>query len=140
MAGADSLELPWPGQENAAINFHLAGVVTNGLTTELIDVLFVPFNARVKYVRRTLTSTGSSGGGDVMLRTIDDDKQLIADAATSDTDLVAIEQTLHSDIVGYTIQRGDKIKLDVDTQGANETGFHAFDIGLVPIYGSKVAT
>ena len=135
MAGASSkTDAPYPTGKDSVVSVRIGGYMPNGLTGAVIATWKAPWDCQVLGVDLDYRKTGSAHLDGITLITIDATKTLVTIGDQS-ADVVAVAQTLHANIVGYTIVKGDKIQLIGDTTDANESGTVYVDLHLRPTYG-----
>ena len=136
MAGTSNpTKSAWPHGENSGVMVRLGGYIPNGRTNQVVDTWIAPFDCTVVSVNRSYAQTGSAHVQDITLKTIDSTAKTIVAELDASTDIAGVKQTLHDDIVGFTIVTGNGIQLIGDTQGGNEEGLICDTIIVRPVYG-----
>ena len=69
------------------------------------------------------------------MTTIDSTVKTVVAALDASADLAGVEQTLHADIIGFNIVKGNGIKLQADAAGSTEGGIIKDTIRLRPTRG-----
>jgi hypothetical protein len=140
MAGASNLQAaPYP---NGPYHLMMGAHVPNGHgagSGKKVQVWIAPFDCTVHRVTKSYIS-GTAHLDAVSIKTIDATAKnvVLAGPLGADTDESADveggQQTLHADIIGFVIKRGDGLILTADSAGANESGYLFFQIELMPVY------
>ena len=135
MAGASSIaDAPYPTGHNSVVSVRIGGHVVNGLTAAVIATWKLPWDATIVGVDYSYTKI-TTDLTLITLKTVDSTALTIVATANPGSDIAAVAQTLHSDVVGVNIVKGNKIQITVDTQGANEEGMFFATLHLRPTYG-----
>jgi hypothetical protein len=135
MAGASSkTDAPYPTGDGSTVNIRIGGHVVNGLTAAVIATWKLPWDCEIVGVDYSYTKI-TTDLTLITLKTVDSTALTIVATANPGSDIAAVAQTLHADVVGVNIVKGNKIQITVDTQGANEQGMFFADLHLRPTYG-----
>lgn len=137
MAGATSVkDAPYPTGDKSFVEVRLGGHVIEGASADTqVDTWIAPWDCKVIGVYRHYTKTSTNDLDGIKLRTIDSSKKTIVAALDASADLAGVSQTLHADIVGFNIVRGNGIELLADASDTTEGGIIRDTIRLVPTYG-----
>lgn len=137
MAGATSItSAPYPTGNRSTVTVRLGGYVPQGLTAAVVATWKLPWDCEILGVDYDYTQTGVADIDAISLATVDSTALTIVTAiASPSADIVAVAQTLHSDVIGTRIYKGNKIQLKADTSSANESGNIFVDLHLRPLGG-----
>lgn len=134
MAGVtDITKAPYPTGGESTVAVRIGGFCKQGRTTQVVDTWLVPWDCTVYGVDFSYAKTDSNHLDAITLATVDDSKTIVASLDAS-ADIAGVAQTLHADIVGYQIQKGDVIKTTADSSTASEEGLYMFTLHLRPKY------
>ena len=137
MAGASSVtDAPYPTGDQSFVEVRLGGHVIEGASADTaVDTWIAPWDCKVIAVFRHYTKTSSNDLDGIKLTTIDSTVKTVVAALDASADLAGIEQTLHADIIGFNIVKGNGIKLQADAAGSTEGGIIKDTIRLRPTRG-----
>ena len=132
MAGVTNIaEAPWP--VGTAWPQTLGGHCINNAAVTTLYSWLVPFDCYIIGVNRSIAVGAESALPDnLTLATLDDTKTIVATLAAPGA-LAGVAQTLHSDIVGYQIQKGDVIIATFDTASGEDCIWYD-TLLLKPVY------
>lgn len=132
MAGVTNIaEAPWP--VGTSWPQTLGGHCIVGAAVTTLISWHVPWDCYIIGVNRSVQVGGESSFPDnLTLATLDDTKTIVATLAAPAA-VAGVAQTLHSDIVGYQVQKGDQIILTYDT-AAGEDCIWFDTLLLKPVY------
>ncbi len=133
MAGVTNIaEAPWP--VGTSWPQTLGGHCANNAAVTTLYSWLVPWDCFIIGVNRTLAVSEQAAFPDnLTLATVDDSKTIVATLANPSAAIAGVAQTLHSDIVGYQIQKGDVITATYDTASGEDC--HWYDTLLLkPVY------
>ncbi len=135
MAGATSVtSAPYPTGDRSVVTVRIGGYVIQGLSAGVIATWKVPWDCEVLGVDLDWTSTGQDLDA-VTLKTVDSTALTIVTIGDLTDDVVAVAQTLHADVIGTTIVKGNKIQLVGDSSAGTEQGHLFVDLHLRPVRG-----
>lgn len=137
MAGSQSIvHAPYPTGEKSIIEIRIGGhtgvKVESGAAAIQVDTWIAPYDVEVYEVFRSYRKTDTNHLDAILLRTIDSTKKTVVASLDAGADIDGVSQTLHSDIVGFTIVRGNGIELIASSDSANESGWIMDTIRLRP--------
>lgn len=136
MAGATSVsDAPYPTGDQSVVSVRIGGYMPNGITGGIIATWKLPWDCKIIGVDLDYRKTGSAHLDAITLKTVDSTALTIVTIGNMSADVVATAQTLHSDVVGTNIVKGNKIQLIGDTTDSNEEGSVFVDLHLRPTYG-----
>ncbi len=137
MAGASSaIDAPYPTGDNSTVTVRLGGYVPNGLTTVVVDTYELPWDCKVVSVHRSYTSSHVTADLDaITLKTVDATALTIVASLDASADIAGVKQTLHSDIIGTNLVKGNKIQITADSQDSDEKGWIFDTLELRPTRG-----
>lgn len=135
MAGtADVTSAPYPMGRYFMV--RLGGHVPQGLAAQVVDTWVLPFDCKVRFVYRSYAK--DVGGQDldaITLKTVDATALTIVASLNASADIAGVKQTLHSDIKGTNLVKGNKIQLTADSSAGTEAGYICDTLLLEPTYG-----
>jgi hypothetical protein len=117
------------------VTIRLGGYVPQGLTTPVVATWKLPWDCEVIGVDLDYTGIGSEDLDAITLKTVDSTALTLCTIGDMSADVVGVAQTLHSDIIGTNIVKGNKIQLVADSRSANEEGSVFVDVHLRPTRG-----
>jgi hypothetical protein len=117
------------------VDIRIGGFMPNGITGGVIATWKLPWDCEVIGVDLDYRKTGSAHLDGITLKTVDSTALTLVTIGDQSADVVAIAQSLHADVVGVNIVKGNKIQLIGDTTDANEEGSVYVDLHLRPTYG-----
>jgi hypothetical protein len=116
------------------VSVRIGGYVVNGLTGVVIATWKLPWDCEILGVDLDYITDGQHLDA-VTLKTVDATALTIVTIGNLSTNVAAVAQTLHSDVVGVTLVKGNKIQLKADTTDGTERGFLFVDLHLRPVRG-----
>ncbi len=135
MAGtSDTNDAPYPTGDGSFVTVRIGGFVPNGLTGTVVATWKLPWDCQVVGVDLDYRKTDTNHLDAITLATIDDTLTVVTIGNLS-ADVVAVAQTLHANIVGVSLVKGDKIQLKADTTAGSEEGSVFVDLHLRPTFG-----
>ena len=135
MTGATSVtSAPYPTGDRSVVSVRIGGFVETGLTGVVIDTWKLPWDCEILGVDLDYTTAGQHLDA-ITLKTVDATALTIVTIGNMSANVVAVAQTLHSDVVGVTIVKGNKIQLIADSTDGTERGYLFVDLHLRPVRG-----
>lgn len=134
MAGAsDPRSAPWPQGDKSCVSVKIGGHIPVSQTAAIIDTFVLPWDCYVLGVDRSYVKTGTNHLDAVALKTVDATALSIVALGDLSADIAGVAQTLHADIIGVKLVKGNKIQLTADT-AADEAGTIYDTVHLRPAY------
>ncbi len=135
MAGiSHKTKAPYPTGDQSTVNVRLGGFVPNGLTGVVVDTFTLPWDCKVISVSRSYTKVSQDLDA-ITLKTVDSTALTIVASLNGSADLAGVNQTLHADIIGVNLVKGNKIQLKADSTSGSESGWIFDRIELRPTRG-----
>ncbi len=136
MAGATSItDAPYPTGENSVVSVRIGGyAIASGGAGTIVDTFVLPWDATIVGVDRSVESPGGTFPDDLTLKTVDSTALTIVADLAAPTQISGVAQTLHADVVGTNIVKGNKIQMTIDTAGGEDAIMYD-TVHLRPTYG-----
>lgn len=135
MAGtSDPTKAPHPYGKNSTVAIRIGGNIPTGQTAMVVDTFVLPWDCFVRGVDRSYSKTLTNHIDALTLKTVDSTALTIVASLDASADIAGVEQTLHSDIIGTKLVKGNKIQMKADTSGTTEAGFAVDTLHLEPAY------
>jgi hypothetical protein len=116
------------------VTVRIGGFVVTGLTGVVIDTWKLPWDCEVIGVDLDYITTGQHLDA-VTLKTVDATALTLVTIGDLSANVPATAQTLHSDIIGVRLVKGNKIQLIADSTDGTEKGYLFVDLHLRPSAG-----
>lgn len=134
MAGATSItDAPYPTGDQSTVTIRLGGYVPDTAGVIIVETWKAPWDCKVVGVDLTYTKLANDLDG-ITLKTVDTTAKTLTTIGDLSSDVVAVAQTLHADIIGFNIVKGNKIQLKADAASGEEGNVSVY-IHLRPTYG-----
>lgn len=134
MAGATSIkDAPYPTGDNSTVTVRLGGYVPDTAGVIIVETYKLPWDATVIGVDLNYTKLANDLDG-ITLKTVDATALTLCTIGDLSADVAGVAQTLHADIIGTNIVKGNKIQLKADGASGEEGNVSVF-IHLRPTYG-----
>ncbi|MFM9966704.1 MAG: hypothetical protein ACKV2Q_36490 [Planctomycetaceae bacterium] len=115
------------------MSVKIGGHIPVSQTAAIIDTFVLPWDCYVLGVDRSYVKTGTNHLDAVALKTVDATALSIVALGDLSADIAGVAQTLHADIIGVKLVKGNKIQLTADT-AADEAGTIYDTVHLRPAY------
>jgi len=124
---------PWPCGEGSVVEVRIGGMLLDGAFT-VIDTYVLQFDCKIAHAVLSYTKQDTNDLDAVLLKTVDATALTIVASQDMSANVAGVAQTLHSDIVGTALVRGNKIQATADSGGTTEGGTVMWTVGLIPLF------
>lgn len=136
MAGTShSTAAPYPTGDNSTVMIRIGGYVPVAIGVIIVDTFTLPWDCTIVAAEMTYTKLAAQDLEGITLKTVDATALTISTIGNPSEDSVSAALTLHSDIIGTNLVKGNKIQLKADGTEADEEGQISISLHLRPTRG-----